>query len=306
MIWALALFIVSLGFLIKSSDWFIDAAEKIGLALGVSPFIIGVTLVGFGTSLPELASSIASVFANESEVVVGNVIGSNVTNILLVLGLTSFFQPFIRMEYNLMDLDMPLLVISAFLMWFVLSDGTFDMYDSLLFIGGLVIFLINSLTTQTFTPKEQRPSLELTTILWFIVAGVIIFFSAEYTIKALVQMAIKMNASPDIIALTMVALGTSLPEVAVSITAARRGNPGLAVGNVLGSNIFNTYAVMAIPSFFGTLIIPDHIPDFSMSFMLGATVLFAVISLSNRISRWEGMMLIIFYLFFIGQLIRAH
>ena len=116
------LFAASLFVLLKASDYFVEAAENIGLSLGIPPFIIGVTIVAFGTSLPELASSIQAVMDGASEIVIGNVVGSNIANIALVLGLVGIFGKEIRVKGNIMDIDIPLLVISAFFLWFVVRD----------------------------------------------------------------------------------------------------------------------------------------------------------------------------------------
>ena len=134
----------------KASDWFIDSAEQIGLSLGVSPFIIGVTIVAFGTSLPELATSIASVLSGESEIVTGNVIGSNITNIALVLGIAAVVSNKIELEYNIWHIDMPFLWGSAFLLWFVLRDFHFSVFEGLLFLLGIVVFL-----TYSFKSEEE-------------------------------------------------------------------------------------------------------------------------------------------------------
>ena len=145
----LAMFVGSLALLVYSSDWFIDSAEAIGLSFGISPYIIGVTIVAFGTSLPELATSIASLYAGESSVVVGNVIGSNITNVLLILGVVAVMtKNGIRMQGQMiMEIDMPLLVISAFLLYFTLLDGHFSIFEAVLLFGSLLIFLINSMRT---------------------------------------------------------------------------------------------------------------------------------------------------------------
>ncbi len=294
------IFVVSLAALLKASDFFVEAAERIGLAIGISPFIIGVTIVAFGTSLPELATSTAAVFSGSSEIVIGNVIGSNVTNILLVLGLTAIFAKKIVMDFDIMDIEMPLLVASAFFLYFVLADNQVTLIESLLFIVALVVFLMNSFGQKS--EDENKPKFAIKDLGILLLAGLVVYFGATYTIFAIERIASQLGVNQDFIALTVLALGTSLPEVVVSIAAARKGKPGIAVGNVLGSNLFNTYAVVGIPSLFGNLIIPDSIGEFSLPFMMAITVLFAVVCLSKKISRWEGVMLVLFYAYFIFEL----
>jgi cation:H+ antiporter len=298
----LLIFIFSLAVLIKGSDWFIAAAENIGRAMGIPPFIIGVTIVAFGTSLPELATSIISVLADESAIVSGNVVGSNITNILLVLGAVAFFsKKDIILEGNIMDVDMPMLIFSAFLLYFSISDGNLSTVESLLFLVSLAFFLIHSLSGKK-SDVEMRPKFRWKDVLLLIFGGLMVYLGAKYTIESLIFLAGSFGIGSEIFALSLVALGTSLPEVVVSLTAAKRGNSGIAIGNVLGSNIFNTYIVMSIPSFLGTLIIPDSIINFNLPLMVGVTIMFALVSMSNRITRWEGAMLLLFYVFFLVYL----
>ena len=115
------LFVGSIAVLLKASDWFIDSAEEIGLSLGISPYIIGVTIIAFGTSLPELATSVASVLAGESEIVLGNVVGSNITNIALVIGLVAIYVKEIRLDTDIWKIDMPFLYFTAFFLWFIIG-----------------------------------------------------------------------------------------------------------------------------------------------------------------------------------------
>ena len=301
MLLAIIITIVSLAVLLVASDWFIDSAEKIGLSLGISPFIIGVTIVAFGTSLPELATSIASVYGGASEFVIGNVIGSNITNILLVLGLTVMVGKQINLDFNIWDIDMPILIGSAFLMFFTLQDQTLSMVECIIYLVALAAFLFNSVQGSD-KDSEDRQKVRMFDVGKLIVGGVFVFLGAKWTIYGIIEFSTLVGIGAEVISLSFVALGTSLPEIAVSMAAAKRGKHAIAVGNVLGSNIFNTYAVMAIPSFFGSLEIPDGILVFSLPFMLGVTVLFGIITVTKRITFWEGVMLLILYAYYMTEL----
>ena len=287
--------------LIRGSNWFVDSAERIGLSLGISPFIIGVTIVAFGTSLPELASSVAAVLEGRSEIVTGIAIGSNVTNIFLVLGVVASLGPVITMEYDITDIDMPLLLGSAALLWFCLSDLQISLFEAILFLVALTVFLLNSVSGNVKDPDAELPRFNWKDVFLLVLGGVLVKYGAEFTVVSIDDLATSFQMNSGTLAQTLVALGTSLPEVAVSVTAARKGKPGIAVGNVLGSNIFNTYAVIGIPSFFGDLIIPPQTLDFTLPLMIVATLLFAFITIGGRITRWEGYMLLIFYFYFINQ-----
>jgi cation:H+ antiporter len=301
----LGMFIVSLAVLLKASDWFVNAAERIGLSLGISPFIVGVTIIAFGTSLPELASSIAAVFLDESEVVVGNVVGSNITNILLVLGLIAVIGKEVRLGQRVMSVDIPLLVFSSFFLWFALRDRDLSIAEALLFILSLAIFLVNSFRGGHPFIEQEPPKVTWRSYAMLVIGAALVYLSADYTMVAIKQLSQSAGIDTGVIALTLVALGTSLPEVIVSLTAARKGKTSIAVGNVLGSNIFNTYAVMGVPAFIGPLDIPADILTFSLPFMVAATVIFSIICITNKITRMEGIMLLIFYAYFLIELART-
>ncbi|MEM0991418.1 MAG: calcium/sodium antiporter [Bacteroidota bacterium] len=305
----IGILVVSLAGLLKASDWFVDSAEKIGLSFGISPFIIGVTIIAFGTSLPELASSIAAMYDGKSSIVIGNVLGSNITNITLILGIVSVVGGSINlgrdvMGKDVMNIDIPLLITSAGLLWFIVYDREVSIFDAILLLLALVIFLAYSFKSDENEKKDkQKEKASAKSYFLLLLAGIGVYFGAEYTIFAIDNLSQLAGVDPSIIALSVLALGTSLPELIVSITAARKGSTELAVGNVLGSNIFNTYAVMGIPAFFGDIEITDNAINFSLPFMVTITLIFALMCLTKKISRWEGLMLLLLYTFFIGQLL---
>lgn len=298
------LFIVSLSVLLKASDWFIDSAERIGLSLGISPFIIGVTIVAFGTSLPELAASIVAVLKDESELVVSNVVGSNITNIALVLGLTAIVVKKIELDYNIWHIDMPYLWGSAFILYFVLQDQHVSLAESIIFLMGIVIFLTYSVGSNE-PSTEERPKVNWKHYALLVVGGILVAAGAEWTIRGIKGLSTIAGIDSEIIGLSAVALGTSLPEVIVSLNAARKGKASIAIGNVLGSNIFNTYVVMSIPALIGPLEIPDKINSYFLPLMIAMTLMFGVISNNKKITRWEGAVLLMFYGLFFIELISS-
>ncbi len=300
----IGIFVLSIAALLWSSDRFVDSAERIGLSLGISPFIIGVTIVAFGTSLPELATSIVSVLQGSSQIVVGNVVGSNITNIALVLGLTAVVVKNIDLDYNLWHIDIPFLWGSAFLLYFSLMDFNLSLFECFLFLGGIVIFLAYSFKDQDKTDKEDRPSASTKDYVSLLVGGAVVSLSATFVIQAITGISLILNIAPTVIALSAVAVGTSLPEVAVSLAAARKGKASIAVGNAIGSNIFNTFIVMAIPRFFGPLIIPPEIISTYLPLMIVMTILLGVMSNNRKITRWEGYVLLLFYVWYFSAIIQ--
>ena len=300
----IVIFLVAIAALLWSSDRFVESAERIGLSLGISPFIIGVTIVAFGTSLPELSTSVVSVLEGASQIVVGNVVGSNITNIALVLGLTAVVVKNIDLEYNLWHIDIPFLWGSAFLLYFTVMDGDLSIFESFLFLGGIVIFLAYSLKDQEKADKEERPTAGVKDYALLVVGGAVVSLAATYVIDAITNISVILNVAPSVIALSAVAVGTSLPEVAVSLAAARKGKASIAVGNALGSNIFNTFIVMAVPRFFGPLVIPPEIIEVYLPLMIVMTVLLGVMSNNRKITRWEGYVLLLFYAWYFSAIIQ--
>ncbi len=311
----IGIFVLSLAVLIKASDYFTDSAEKIGIYLGLPAFIIGVTIVAIGTSLPELLSSIFAVLNNSSEIVVGNVIGSNIANIFLVLGVAAIIAKKLEVTYELVHVDLPMLIGSAFVLAITIWDGVFTSLEAVICILGLIIYVLYTIkigkeheheATEKAVKKKKRE--EKKTFPWkslviFLISMVFIFFGAKYTITSVIELSSLLNIGKEIIAITAVALGTSLPELVVSIQAARKGRAEMAVGNILGSNIFNAYAVMAVPAFIGTLVIPETILTFALPAMLIETLLYYFITQDRQITKWEGALLILFYVLFVGKVI---
>lgn len=311
LIW-IGIFAVSLLVLIKASDYFTDSAEKIGLFFGLPAFIVGVTIVAIGTSLPELISSIFAVLRNSSEIVVGNVVGSNITNIFLILGIAAIVGKKLKITYELTHVDIPILVGSAFLFAAMIWDGVFTLPEALLSIVGIIIYFLYTVNSEreykdVEIKKEmkeeirKKKKLDIKTIAILVVSAIFIFIGARYTIESVIELSEIFNLGKEIIAVSAVALGTSLPELAVSITAVRKGKPEIAVGNILGSNIFNTFVVMGVPAFFGALIIPQSILTFALPMMLIATLMFFFITQDKEVTKWEGYLLLLFYVFFIGK-----
>lgn len=306
-----AIFIISLYILIKASGFFTDSAEKIGLLFGVPPFIIGVTIVALGTSMPEIITSVIAVLKDSSEIVVGNVVGSNIANIFLVFGLTAIIAKKMIITHDLIKVDLPFLVGSAFLLAATIWDGSFNRLEALLCLAAIAIYLLYTISTEekhkdSELEKELEEKAEQKESSWkvwavLIASAFFIYIGATFTIESIIRLSEMLNIGKEVIAVSAVAFGTSLPELVVTITAVKKGKPGIAVGNILGSNIFNALAVMGIPALLGTLIIPHSIIVFGLPMMLIATILFVFMMQDKEIANWEGWLLLLLYVFFIGK-----
>ena len=309
-LWSI-LFIVGIVLLIKSADFFTDAAEKIGLDWGIPPFIIGVTIVSIGTSLPELASSIVSVLRGASEVVVGNVIGSNITNIFLVLAVAGIMAKQLKLSFDVMHVDLPLLIGTALLLGVFLYDGTFTTFEAILSLLAYVVYFSYTVYSEKKTRHKdiatqvkhiQKQSNGSSKYIILIVSAFFLYLGAELVIKSLLTLSSILSIGTEIIAVSAVALATSLPELMVVIQAGRKHQPEIAVGNVLGSNIFNATVVMGIPALVGGLTVPASLITFALPLMIVGTLLMVFMVQERQMSRWEGYLLLIFYIYFLGTL----
>lgn len=307
----LVIFVIGLATLVKASDFFTDAAEKLGLAMGLPPFIVGVTIVSMGTSLPELLSSLFGIFQGASEVVASNVIGSNIANICLVVGVAAIMsRKLLRVMYNLISVDLPLFVGSAFLFALMgTSDQVFTRGESLILFIGYIVYLFYILKSSEESsqqsggagqPTEGGASKILRHFLILALSGIFIFLGAKYTIDSLIQISDRLNIGKDIIAISAVAIGTSLPELMVTINAALKDKAELAVGNVIGSNIFNVFVVIGIPGMISPLPVSDALITYSVPTLLAASLLMFFIVQDNKITTWEGWLFIMLYVWFMG------
>lgn len=319
----LLIFVISIVVLVKASDSFTNAAEKIGIAIGLPPFIVGVTIVSIGTSLPELLSSLFGIFQGASEVVVSNVVGSNIANICLVIGVAAIVSTkSLRIMYNLVSVDLPLFMGSSFLLVLMAWDQRFSRGEALLLVIGYIMYLFYILQTSETNPSEienQELSEDLASedleydaeqpfaathmlkeFLVLMLSGIFIFLGAKYTIDSLIQIADVLNIGKEVIAVSAVALGTSLPELMVTIGAARKGKAEIAIGNVIGSNIFNIFVVVGIPGLIMPLPVPDSVMMQGLPTFVSASLLMFFIAHDNKITIWEGWLFLILYAWFIG------
>lgn len=304
-------FVISALILAKSADYFTDAAAKIGRALGMPLFIIGVTVVAMGTSLPEFVSSIIAVTKGASEIVAGNIIGANIANIFFILGIIVILGRKVKIDYDIISVDLPFLLGSALLLIFAIWDREFTWAEGALFLVGIVVYLAYTVYAEK-NPKDRRiekqikkngkgKKIEPHTILKFIGGGIGIYVGANSLIDSVMQLADILGIGTGIIAMTAVALSTTLPELFVSITAVRKGKPELAIGNILGSNIFNSLGIMGAASLFGAISVPASVLAFGVPMLLAGTLLFIFITEDREITSWEGWLLLIFYTFFLGK-----
>ncbi len=310
------IFIVGLAVLVKASDYFTDSAEKVGLHFGIPAFIVGVTIVAIGTSLPELVSALVAVFMGAPEIAIGNVVGANIINILLVIGLVSIVSGKIKIMFDLKHVDLPFLIGTTFLLALIIFDGRVTIIESILLIVVLAIYLWYTVSSRMGIMSEEikkeikkekeiiKEKKKLKKSTWLILAGgaVFIYLGATLTVTAAISLSDLLGIGKGIIAISIVSLGTTLPELTVSITAARKNQPEIAIGNVLGSNIFNSLAVVGIPGLIGGILFGPMIFEISIvaiMVLIGATLLYNFMVEDREITAWEGGLLLVLYIFFL-------
>ncbi|XKT74949.1 MAG: calcium/sodium antiporter [Patescibacteria group bacterium UBA2103] len=308
--WGLLL-VMSLVVLVKGADSFIEAAEKIGKALKFSPFVIGVLLVGIGTSLPEFASSIAALFTGNVEIITANAVGSNITNILLIVGILAVLAKKFVIKQDLLASELSLFVVSTSLFIGVAFDGVITMLESTLLAIAFLIYLFYILLGNSEdAPAVAKYKAEISTgkvtagtIAAFVIGLGAVLLGARFLIESVVAISDILNIGTGVIAITIIALGTSLPELFVSLSALRGGSTEVAIGNIFGSNAFNLLFAVGIPGIFGHLVLDPTTLHIGIPILAVASFIFVISGIAKRIYRWEGLMFLVYYAFFVIKVI---
>ncbi|RLG70965.1 MAG: sodium:calcium antiporter [Candidatus Iainarchaeum archaeon] len=299
--WSLV-FVVSLAVLLKSADYFLASCERIGLAIGLPKFIIGVTLVAIGTSLPELVTGLASILHNQSNILFSNVIGSNIANVFLVLGVAAFIGKKLKMGYDLTKVDLPVFIASAGLLWIISIDRVVTLNESIFLVIMMMAYLryVSLAHRDTADGSSVMKKFDLVILP---VSAIVVWFSADYLIEAVIEISKILHITSSLIAMTAIAIGTSLPELIVSFIAAQKKRFDIALGNVLGSNIFNSLAVVGIPGLIGSIKVSSIDVGIGLPFMLLATIIYTFLAYDLEIAENEGIFLILCYGLFLSTLI---
>lgn len=245
--------LLALGFamLIKGADWFVEGASRIAGKLGIPQIVIGLTIVAMGTSAPEAAVSIAAALKNNADITVGNIVGSNILNVLIILGLTSVIAP-IAVSKSTLFIEIPFMILITVLMLITGLDGSISLIDGCILIAFFAAYLtylfIRAKKEKTVPPEETKERKIWQSVIAAAGGLALIIIGSNFAVDSASKIAEIFGMSPRFIGLTVVALGTSLPELFTSVAAARKGNPDIAIGNIVGSNIFNILFVVGISS----------------------------------------------------------
>ncbi|ADD29306.1 sodium:calcium antiporter [Meiothermus ruber] len=294
--------LASLAVLLGAARLLTQSSERIGLALGLSSFMVGVVIVGVGTSLPELVTGLFSVHQGVSEIVGGNVLGANVSNLLLILGVSAVFSVLrpVYLGEAYIAIDLHFLVGSAFVLGVVMFDGQVGRVEGLCLLavyGVYVVYLLREGSSKA--TGQARAPLALRDLLIVGLGAVGVYVGADWTVRSLQGLAASLGVPNAIVAVTLLALGTTLPELVVSLTAARQGKASMAVGNILGSCVFNALVVVGVSAIYGTVKATPELTGFALPFAVGASLLFYLLVQDRRISSWEGMLFLVMYGLFV-------
>lgn len=307
------LLIIGFTLLVKGADAFVDGCSSLAKAFGIPSLIIGLTIVAFGTSAPELAVSLVAAFKGNSAISVGNVVGSNICNMLLVLGGASLFGK-LYYKKKVVERDYFYLLISYFAL-LIISFGTFNQkteagiinrVDGLLLLCFLGVYVYSLIMDTKKEIKKQEKTKEKVTfkkILFIIIGLIAIIGGGELVVNSATDIAKIIGLSDSVIALTIVAVGTSLPELVTSVVAVKKGESDLAIGNVIGSNIFNIFLILGLSATVNSLTI-SFSSLIDMLVMLGAGLLVYGFTLKDqKVTKQRGMVLLVFYFAYVGYLL---
>lgn len=319
-------FVASLLMVIKSADWFLNASEKVGEYLRLPRFIMGVILVGFGTSLPELATGIAAVSSGQYEIVSSNIIGSNIANILIIIGISTVVMGTIKVTKNLVDIDLPLLVTVTALFILLMIDGELSRLDGSILLAGFAGYIVYSLfykdddnyhrgivrllrtifINKKGTKQESsRTKPSAATFIMLIVSIILLSLFSKIAIDNLLAIVSGIGIAVSVISFFALAIGTSLPELVVSIKALRQKQGDLVIGNIIGSSIFNLLLIGGVSA----VIAPQYLSIQPIGiWMLGGLGLSALLlffsGTSQRFHIWEGATFILIYVALSMQILR--
>ena len=293
--------LLALGFVLlgKGADWFVEGAAGIAAKFGIPQLVIGLTIVAMGTSAPEAAVSIAASLKGSADITIGNVLGSNILNILVILGCASVITPLL-LARSTARIEIPYVIAITALLFWQGRDGVISFVDGLTLCVGFVIYLayLYRMAVNSAPTEEERAEEEMSLgkcVVWTLGGLAVIIVGSNVTVNAATAIAVFMGLSERIIGLTIVALGTSLHELFTSVTAARKGNADIAIGNIVGSNIFNILFVVALSALIVDIPFDKAFTFDSYAAIFAAVLLWLCVLPKERLARWAGALMLVCY-----------
>ncbi len=311
MLWQIILLIVGFVILIKGADIFVDGASSLAQNFKLSKMLIGLTIVAFGTSAPEFAVSVKSIISNNSDMVLGNVVGSNILNILLIIGICSLIKPIV-VKNNTIKKEIPIVIMISTLLFFLMKDNLFDNnalnmitrndgFIILLFFMIFIYYLISIMRNKKDEDADESAKFGMSKSIIFTILGIVcIIIGSNFVVDSASNIAVSLGVSQKMIALTIVAFGTSLPELVTSIVSIKKGEQEILVGNIVGSNVFNIGIVLGLPvALFGGIKAVGFNNIDLIVLLLSALLLFLFSFRDHKIKNIEGIiMLVVFAIYY--------
>jgi cation:H+ antiporter len=309
-------FVAGIALLLGGAEWLVRGAARLARASGISPLVVGLTVVAFGTSAPELAVSVQSALAGQPDIALGNVVGSNILNVLLILGVAALITP-LTVAQQLIRLDVPLMIGISGLVYVLALDGRIGPLEGVLLVACIVAYTVFAIVKSRRESAEIRAEYAaefgtngrggiLKNLLLVIAGLILLVLGARWLVEAATTVARHFGLSELVIGLTVVAVGTSLPEVVASVLASVRGERDIAVGNVVGSNLFNLTAVLGLASTLAPAGIPVTASALSFDLPVMLAVALACLPIfftEHRIARWEGALFLGYYAAYTAYLV---
>ncbi|MGL4988832.1 MAG: calcium/sodium antiporter [Cetobacterium sp.] len=305
----LSVFILFVGvaFLVFGANFLVDGASVIAKRFNIPNIVIGLTIVAFGTSAPELVVNVIAAMNGKSAITLGNVVGSNIINILLILGVTAIIYP-LTVARNTVKYEIPIALFAAVSTYVLSKNGVLNGFDGLILLGFFILFLLYN-TYLTVTNKEES-ELEVKNYTLPIAIGVtllgfvLLVFGGRFIVESAVELARNFGISERIISITVVSLGTSLPELATSIIAALKKNTDIAIGNVVGSNIFNTFLILGVSAVISPIEISSGAFIDLILNMVSALLLLLFVLRNYRLNRIHGLLFLAVYSSYVYSIFR--
>lgn len=305
--WVYGLFAIGMGLLFGGGNLLVEGSSKIARILKIHPIIVGLTIVALGTSMPEFLVSMTAAIQDKPDVALGNIIGSNVSNIALILGVSALCRP-MSVHLKLLKFEIPLVIGISLFFWLICMNGTLGRLEGLLLTAGFAAYIYIILSKakaekaanahkEAFNPiKGERKKIIIYSI--YTVLGMLcLTLGADWIVKSASEISRRQGVSELVLGLTIVALGTSLPELATSLTAALKKEGDISIGNIIGSNIFNMMAIAGPSAFVRPLAVADELIYNHLPIMLGLTILlYPILKTGRIISRLEGAFLLLCYI----------
>lgn len=299
--------LIGFGILIKGADYFVDGSSSIAKKFNIPPILIGLTIVAFGTSSPEAAVSISAALKGSDQITLGNIVGSSIFNILLVIGMASFIKP-TNIQHKTILKEFPFLLLTCLVLYILSSDvslndaprNSLSVGDGLILLAVFSVFMYYIIEMAILSKEESNEVIEEMPIGKSILLGIIglggIIYGGSLVVNSSSSIAIRLGMSETLVGLTIVAIGTSLPELMTSVVAAMKGESDIAVGNAIGSNIFNILLILGVTSLIKPIMIEEKV-FFDMLYLLVATVLtYIFVTTRKSVSRFEGGIMSLSYL----------